>query len=145
MSAKQLMAALKKLGANAEKAIAQGVYMTAQQVRTDAVKSIQAQSAGETVTRYSQGGNPYNHVASRPGDAPNTDTGNLVKSIAVEPSKPSADMAVGSGLDYALWLETGTKRMKPRPWLMPAVDANRKKLNDNITKAVNRMVQNVSK
>jgi HK97 gp10 family phage protein len=145
MSAKQLIANLKKLGANADKAIAQGVYMTAQQVRSAAVASIQAQSAGETVTRFSQGGNEYTHVASAPGDAPNTDTGSLVRSIAVEPAAPAAEMFVGSGIDYALFLELGTTKMKPRPWLMPAIDANRANLNANIAKAVNRMVQNVGK
>ena len=145
MSAKQLIANLKKLGANADKAIAQGVYMTAQQVRNAAVASIQAQSSGDTVTRYSQGGNEYTHVASAPGDAPNTDTGTLVRSIAVEPAAPAVEMFVGSGIDYALWLETGTTKMRPRPWLMPAIDANRANLNANIAKAVNRMVQNVGK
>ena len=145
MSANQLIRNLNKLGKGAKKAIAQGVFMTAQQVRTTAVKSIQSQSAGETVTRFSQGGNEYSHVASRPGDAPNTDTGALVRSIAVEPPLPAETMFVGSGIDYALWLETGTRRMRPRPWLMPAVDANRAKLNDNIAKAVKRMVQNVGK
>jgi hypothetical protein len=147
MSAKQLIANLKKLGANADKAIAQGVYMTAQQVRNTAVASIQAQSSGDTVTRYSQGGNEYTHVASAPGDAPNTDTGTLVRSIAVEPAAPAVGMFVGSGIDYALFLEMGARggSLQPRPWLMPAIDANRANLNANIAKAVNRMVQNVGK
>ena len=143
MSANDLIRNLNRLGRNSKKAIAQGVFMTAQQVRTAAVKSIQEQSQGETVTRISQAGNEYSHVTSRPGDAPNTDTGALVRSIAVEPPMPAETMFVGSGIDYALWLETGTRRMRPRPWLMPAVDAHRSKLNDNIAKAVRRMLRNV--
>ena len=139
---KELMKALKKLGAGATKALRQGINATAQQVRNTAVKSIQQVSQGETVTRYSQGGRPYNHTASVAGDAPNTDTDALVKSIAVE--QPNDNTAfVGSGLDnppYPLWLEFGTSKMKPRPWLQPALDANIGNLNTNISKAVQRLI-----
>lgn len=136
---KELMKALKKLGAGATKALRQGINATAQQVRNTAVKSIQQVSQGETVTRYSQGGNAYNHTASVAGEAPNTDTGALVKSVAVE--QPSDTTAfVGSGLEYAPYLEFGTTKMKPRPWLQPALDANISNLNANITKAVQRLI-----
>lgn len=136
---KELIAALNRLGVRASKAMRQGINATAQQVRNTAVKSIQQVSQGETVTRYSQGGQPYSHVASVAGDAPNTDTGALVKSIAVEQESDLAAF-VGSGLEYAPYLEFGTRKMRSRPWLQPAADANAKNLTVNITRAVQRLL-----
>lgn len=132
---------IKGLGAAGElirKAAANGVFATAQQVRNTAINSIQSQSQGRVVTRQSQGGNEYEHTASKPGDAPNTDTGALVRSISVEPQMPDLEMFVGSGIEYAPFLEYGTKRMAPRPWLQPAVDANAKKLKSNIETQIQR-------
>lgn len=136
---KEVIRALKKLGTRSSKALRHGINATAQQVRNTAIKSIQGQSQGAVVIRYSQGGGAYEHVASSPGDAPNTDTGALVKSIAVEQPN-DANAFVGTGLDYGLFLEFGTTNMKPRPWLQPALDGNIKNLNDNISKSVQRLI-----
>jgi hypothetical protein len=70
----------KKYGQEVAKATVAGAY----KVRDTAIKSIESKSAGEEVTRYRKGGKPYSHTASKEGDAPNTDTSGLVKSIAVE-------------------------------------------------------------
>ena len=136
---RELIRALQKLGPRATAAINQGVYLTAQQVRGDAIRSIQSQSQGETVTRYSQGGNSYEHTASAPGDAPNTDTGKLVQSIAIEPTQPAETVSVGTGVEYGEFLEVGTTKMEPRPWLTPAMDGNRASLRNNIANAVRRL------
>ena len=138
---KELNVALRSLGINADKAINMGVEATAQQVRNTAIKSIQSVSAGETVQRSRQGGNgTYSHVASKPGDAPNTDTGRLVASVAIE--RPTLSSAlVGTGLDYGLFLELGTSKMQPRLWLQPALDANIKQLPINVCKAIQRLLK----
>lgn len=136
----ELNAALRSLGVDANKAVRQGVNATAQQVRNTAIKSIQATSAGDTVTRYRQGGGAYQHVTSKPGDAPNTDTGRLVSSVAIE-QPDDFNAYVGSGLDYALFLELGTTKMQPRPWLQPALDANIEQLPNNISKAITRLMK----
>ena len=137
----QTLKALESIGVDVERAIKNGVFVTAQGVRNTAIKSIQAQSQGRQVTRYSQGGREYAHTASAPGDAPNTDTGALVKSIAVEPQQPELEMFIGSGLEYAPYLEYGTKRMQPRPWLQPALDINKATLTDNITKQIQKAIR----
>jgi phage gpG-like protein len=138
---KELNVALRSLGINADKAINMGVEATAQQVRNTAIKSIQSVSAGETVQRSRQGGNgTYSHVASKAGEAPNTDTGRLVASVAIE--RPTLSSAlVGTGLDYGLFLELGTSKMQPRPWLQPALDANIKQLPINVGKAIQRLLK----
>lgn len=130
---------LDKLKKEIGKDVASSLYMAGEIVRGTAVKSIQKQSQGEAVTRYRRGGAKYSHVASKPGDAPNTDTGNLVKNIAVEPGDES--VFVGTNVEYGAWLEIGTKDMAARPWLRPALKSNRKKINKLIQTAINKQVR----
>src|SRR5690554_341120 len=108
--------------------VAKAAVAGAELVRGEAIKSIQSVSAGERVTRYrntdGKGNGAYEHVASAPGDAPNTDTGRLVSSILVD-VKPFG-IFVGSTLQYAGHLEFGTSSMEPRPWLNPALESQRR-------------------
>lgn len=140
-----LIRKMTSLGADMEKALERGIVQTANQVRNSAIKSIQNQTMGTYVTRYSQGGSAYDHVASRPGDAPNTDTGALVNSIAVEKIKGEPVAFVGSGLEYSKYLELGTKNMQPRPWLEPALNANISNLEKNIIKQAKNMIKQAAK
>ena len=126
---------MKKLGAAFDDAVEDGAFVTANEVRTYAVKSIQAISSGRQVKRSRQGGGTYTHTASAAGGAPNTDTGTLVSSIAVEKVGDST-FHIGSNLDYSAFLEFGTSKMGARPWLQPAMQANSKNLISNIQKTV---------
>lgn len=141
---KELNRKLKKLGFKMGQAIDAGVFITAQDVRTDAIKSIQSLSTGKVVQRSRQGGGTYTHVASNEGQAPNTDTGKLVASIAVEKEK-EANYLVGSNLEYASFLEFGTSKTGPRPWLEPAMRKNIGELNKNISKAADLTIKKASK
>lgn len=141
----ELIRKMTSLGADMEKALISGVRQTANQVRNHAIKSIQKQTMGTYVTRYSQGGKAYDHVVSKEGNAPNTDTGALVNSIATEHKNGTPVSFVGSGLDYAKYLEFGTKQMKPRPWLQPALDARLKDFEKNIINQAKRMIKKASK
>ena len=141
---KELNRKLNKLGLKMGKAIDAGVFITAQDVRTDAIKSIQNQSTGRAVSRSRQGGGTYTHVASNEGQAPNTDTGKLVASIAVE-KETDANYLVGSNLDYAAFLEFGTSKTGARPWLEPAMRKNISELNKNISKAADITIKKASK
>lgn len=123
----------KKYGEDVMKASVAG----GQLVRSDAIKSIQAVSSGDVVTRYRNGGQSYEHTASKPGDAPNTDTGNLVKSINVTVKRNG--VYVGSYVEYAPHLEFGTKTMRARPWLNPALERNRKNIREQIANALRRV------
>lgn len=141
---KELNRKLNKLGMKMGQAIDAGVFITAQDVRTDAIKSIQNQSTGRAVSRSRQGGGTYTHVASNEGQAPNTDTGKLVASIAVE-KETDANYLVGSNLDYAAFLEFGTSKTGARPWLEPAMRKNISELNKNISKAADITIKKASK
>jgi len=141
----ELKQKLRSLGGSMEDAIFGGVILTANEVRNTAIKSIQNKSGGTQVQRSRQGGGTYTHTASAAGGAPNTDTGKLVASIAVEPHKSGVYALVGSNLDYAGWLEFGTTKMGARPWLEPALRKNIDNLQNNINDVVDTLIQSKSK
>jgi len=79
------------------------------------------------------------HKTSDPGDPPAIQLGNLKRSIIAEVVKDGGEFigmvgpmttAGGKSLGYARWLEFGTRRMKARPFLRPALTENRSKLYD---------------
>jgi hypothetical protein len=81
-------------------------------VHEEAVKSIQDhRSAGRIYRRGAR-----THVASAPGNPPNTDTGKLVRSIRFEIDEASLRAVVGTDLDYGRELEV----KRDRAWLQPA-------------------------
>jgi len=135
---------MRKLGSSFNEAVENGVWVTAQEVRTYAIKSIQEASPGKPVKRQRQSGKGTRpHIAAAVGQAPNSDTGKLVASIPTD--KIESGYRVGSNLPYATYLEFGTKKMGARPWLQPAVQANRKKLIENIQKVVDIYIDRLPK
>ena len=102
-------------------------------VESDAKRSIQDKSPGNIVVRYREGGASYNHLAASEGNAPNTDTGRLVSSINVEPTKDA--VYVGSSLDYAKHLEFSHQ------WLMPALDKNAQNIIDLQVSAITNSIK----
>jgi len=134
---------LQGLAVDIDSAIDDAVLDVAHMVRSTAIKSIQEQSQGRTVRKTTQGGTPISHTVSAEGDAPNTDTGALVKSVAVEHTKGSRVAEVGSDLDYAAHLEFGTVNMAARPFLEPARQAHKRDLEPAINRAVTRQIQQV--
>jgi HK97 gp10 family phage protein len=69
--------------------------------------------------------------ASRPGDPPAPDTGTLRNSIAHEVVS-SQRVRVGTNVEYAPFLEFGTARMAPRPFMRPALAMSRQQMADAI-------------
>jgi len=140
---KELEKNLAKMAKRYGQAVADSLLVSGEMVRGSAVKSIQQKSNGEMVTRYRAGGGSYQHMASAPNSPPNTDTGRLANSVAVEVRDD--DVYVGSGVEYAPHLEFGTKNMTQRPWLNPALEQNRNRISrlirDAIKKTTNKGVR----
>lgn len=65
------------------------------------------------------------HQASAPGEPPAPDTGLLRASVhhTVGSDGDGLLADIGSSQNVAMWTELGTRRMAPRPWLRPALDA----------------------
>lgn len=139
--------AMLKLGVDFEDAVEQGVALTAQEVRTESIKLIQEKSSGKQVKRQKQGGGgTYDHTAASAGNAPNTDTGNLVSSIQTEKDgELTYKVGATSKAKYAGWLEFGTKNMAARPWLSPALESKGENLRKNIEKSVGAAIMRLKK
>ena len=140
---RDLLNAFKAAGKKGRKIVSKAVFITAQEVRNNAVTSLNTVSTGDPVTRHTQGGRPYTHIAAAPEHAPNTDTGRLVQSVAVE-QQTDLTAYVGTNVDYGKYLEFGTSNMEERPWLNPALERVRAKgsLQSNIKKLYGRVGRN---
>ena len=118
-----------------KEAIAKAMAISVEMVRTSAIESIMRGSkTGTTYTKY----NPRRtHTASAEGEAPASDTGNLVSGITTNIEKSItgdivgeviANARDGKGGNYAKHLEFGTREMRPRPFLFPALEKNKKRI-----------------
>ncbi len=91
-----------------------------------AVELIAANTDGTPTIRYGAKGkdgkaSKRTVYVSYPGDPPNSDTGRLMQSIEFDfPNEFTG--RVGTGLKYGAYLEFGTLKMEPRPWLSTAVE-----------------------
>lgn len=81
--------------------------------------------------------------ASIPGEAPAMRTGTLRRSIDQEterrPLRNEFVGIVGTNLNYGKYLELGTAKLEPRPYLRPALDGQRRDIVNEIKKAGKRM------
>lgn len=111
------------------------IRMTQQKVETELGKSI-AQCCA-TIQREAQEGmrdtsvdftktyGTHGHHPSLPGNPPAVDTGTLRRSVTYSVDEKNLMGYVGSVINdppYGAYLEYGTSRMKPRPWLKPATE-----------------------
>lgn len=130
---KDFVLAIKRYGEKAEAQIARAVRVTAVGVLAHTKKSI-------------QGGNPkgriyyrkkIRHQASKAGQPPASDTGRLAGSIYMVISNNKLGALVGTDVPYGAYLEHGTRNIKPRPWLRPAIEKRRKGFFKAVDIAVN--------
>jgi len=97
----------------------------------------------QNFTLQGQGRQYGKHTASRPGEPPAIDTGVLRASMMSEVVKSGTNVTgkvgpdvehiaakapVGTNVEYGFYLEMGTSKMQPRPFLRPALHRTRKKV-----------------
>lgn len=75
--------------------------------------------SGPDGRRYTRGS--IEHVASQPGYPPNVDTGALRGTIRQQRIN-AHERWVMDGMEYGVYLEIGTERIAPRPFMRPAFD-----------------------
>ncbi len=91
----------------------------ANDTQSEAIQLIQGGSrSGKTYKRRS-----VSHTSSSAGEAPKTDTGNLVANIISE-KRGNLEYVAGSNkkAPYGLYLELGTRNISRRPWLSTVFD-----------------------
>lgn len=104
-----------QVGADVHRLLRQVVDKAAYDVEGHAKTAIQ--TGPKTGRKYGK------HQASAPGEAPATDTSNLVNSIQTTSEiGPVIRSTVSVGAEYGPDLEFGTEDMAPRPFIGPAMD-----------------------
>lgn len=78
-------------------------------------------------------GRNHGGVPSLPGNPPNSQTGDLSRSITVK-SKEIGTAQIGPNVPYGVWLEFGTTKMAARPFVRPV--AADKRIGDRVTAKV---------
>jgi phage gpG-like protein len=79
-------------------------------------------AAGGRVVPHT-GGNArrvYGAFRSRPGGFPFKQTGRLRASVTYVIDENNLVARVGTNVNYGRWLELGTRRLQPHPWLRPS-------------------------
>ena len=139
---KKVMSQLGRLNKDLEQPFQEVVKGGGQLIRAEAVKSIQSGAkSGIVYEKY----NPRrSHRASAPGQAPASDTGNLVSKIRVKQKNPNTTI-VESGADYSAFLEYGTSKMQPRPFLFPAFVKSKEKITQAVFKRVVTAIERLVK
>ena len=136
---KKAQDALKKLEKDLEQPFREIILGSAQLIRGEAIKSIQTgPKSGRIYEKY----NPRRtHKSSAPGQAPASDTGNLVSQIRVRQKNPD-EVVVESNALYSSFLEFGTSKMLARPFLFPATERSRPKI---VQAVFNRVVKEIKR
>ena len=129
----KFMRRLKTLGTDAADVAGSVVFVGSDMIRSEAFRSI---SAGSISGK--------GHIASRPGEAPNRDTGILQAHLTNSKTGPlSAE--VRSDAPYAAALEFGTSRMEARPSMRPARDKMAPDINRLFAKEIGKLVKRSAK
>lgn len=138
----KVLKAFKSLSKDMKPDLQEVIKGGAQLIRSEAVKSIQTgPKSGKTYELY----NPRRtHIASAPGEAPASDTGNLVNQIRVN-LKSQDIVTVESRASYSKFLEYGTSKMQARPFLFPAYKMSQNKIVMATFNRVKAFIQKVSK
>lgn len=99
--------------------------------------------SGKQVSFIAYKGSKTEHQASAPGEAPATDTGNLVGSIEVFTGNiDNLEAEVRTNAEYAMNLEVGTAHIEPRPFMVPAVRRNEQPFRETVKAIVKSGIEN---
>ena len=127
--------AMENLGDELTKRLNDEIARAAVNTANHARSAVQGGGGGTVYEKY----NPRRtHRASAAGQPPATDTGRLASSITQERSQTATGAVstwlAGSKVDYAKWLEFGTRLMDARPFMRPAL---RKARTDFVRRTTN--------
>ena len=139
---KKVLSQLENLDKQLEPEFQEIVKGGAQLIRGEAIKSIQTGAKSGVV--YQMYNPRREHRASAPGQAPASDTGNLVSKIVVR-QKGVNVTNVESNANYSAFLEYGTSKMQPRPFMLPAFEKSKKPILDATFTRVVRKIEEIIK
>lgn len=104
-------------------------------VRSTAVQNIQRGGPRSGAPR------PGGGKRSAKGEYPKTDKGRLAQSFLVVPvGSKKVSVGVHGNVRYALYLEKGTRFMKPRPFLLPSFEKNKRPITRLIENGIRNSI-----
>jgi hypothetical protein len=106
---------LERVTAEIERELIRRAFDAANLVRNEWLEVLSGNRSGRV---YRVPGTRRTYTASAPGEPPAVQFGDLRRSIHARPAKLEGGVIVaevGSSLEKALWLEMGTRKIKPRP------------------------------
>lgn len=120
------------------------IKLCCEKVRSD-IRYDMAHTTRNMETSYYTNNKNKAHHPSAPGNPPAPDTGNLRNSINYEIQKDEYTVTgiVGTtqkNPPYGRFLEYGTSKMAPRPWLRPAMRKNNEFIRKSISETIKRVV-----
>jgi len=139
---KKVLSQLNRLQKDMEVPFQEIVKGGGQLIRGEAIKSIQTGSKSGVM--YQMYHPRREHRASAPGEAPASDTGNLVSKIIVK-QKSKDITSVESNADYSAYLEYGTSKMEARPFMLPAFEKSKKPIINAVFKRVKNKIEEYTK
>jgi len=139
---KLALSQLDKLAKNMELPFQEVVKGGGQLIRTEAIKSIQ--TGAKSGVMYQKYNPRREHRSSAPGQSPASDTGNLVSKIIVK-QKSLNVVHVESNADYSAFLEFGTSKMQPRPFMFPAFEKSTKPILNAVFRRVVKKIEEFTK
>jgi len=109
--------AIRGLGPAAKRGAVKGLHAVALVLQSEVRRSILKGPATGRIYRR----RGIVHQASAPGEAPQSDTGTLARSVISEVDEQQMEAVVTAGTRYAKWLEFGTRLMAARPFMAVAL------------------------
>lgn len=102
-------------------------------------KAIREEAKSSMATSPPTGRVYGDHIASSAGNPPRIDTAELVHAVEVKESPVRVGVFADSGQgDKAVWLEFGTAKIEPRPFMAPAVEKKLDEITLNVLKFLRR-------
>lgn len=117
-----------------EIAAMQGLIKGGLKVKGEMIRRIK--SPPKTGRVYTRRG--IRHQASAPGEAPATDTGNLINSIDIFPNPALLSVSVNVAASYAAALEFGTQKIQPRPYARVSLAVMLPMIERDIARAITK-------
>jgi HK97 gp10 family phage protein len=107
-------------------AMIRALFNDADKVVVDSANSLAKEMKKRIKTGAKSGKQYGNHTASAPGQSPANWTGELVNSISAINEGKKSKVIVNA--NYAEFLELGTSKMRPRPFILPSIQKVKKDL-----------------
>jgi HK97 gp10 family phage protein len=90
-----------------------------------------AEEMKKSIASGAKSGKRYgSHTSSAPGQSPANWTGKLLRSIKIQKTKGMAFVYITA--KYAEFLEFGTSKMRPRPFIIPAFIKTKRYIQDRL-------------